>query len=122
MEGAEAAVDELRRVGLGRAHLGVAVGFLAGFALLGLAVAGIGPIGVGGLLALGAASGLEGSMLGGYLGVAAADQPLAVHEHLAAAALAPGEVLVAVCSHGHPETVRQILLRHGGTLRSSELT
>lgn len=147
-EAAEAAVHELRQLGLGSAQLGVAVhagdrvaferdaeaelehdigagvavGFFAGFALMGLAVTGVGTIGVGGLLALGAASGLGGSMLGGYIGVAAGDQALAVHEHLAAAALQPGEVLVAVCSHGHPETVRQILQRHGGTLRPAELS
>jgi hypothetical protein len=146
-DAAEAAVGELRQLGLGSAELGVAVhagdqvaferdaeaelerdigvgvgtgavvGFLAGFALMGLAVPAVGTIGVGGLFALGAASGFGGSLLGGYAGVAAGDQPLAVHEHLIAAALAPGEVLVAVCSHGHPEMVRQVMERHGGTLR-----
>jgi hypothetical protein len=151
-DAAEAAVHKLRELGLGSAQLGVAVhagdrvaferdaeaelehdvgvgvgagvtvGFFAGFALMGLAVTGVGTIGVGGLLALGAAGGFGGGMLGGYMGVAAGDQPLAVHEHLAAAALKPGEVLVAVCSHGHPETVRQVLQRHGGTLRSAEVT
>ncbi len=151
-EVAEAAVDELRQLGLGSAQLGVAVhagyrvafecdaeaelehdaavgagagaaiGFLAGFALMGLAVTGVGTIGVGGLLALGAASSLGGSILGGYIGVAAGDESLAVHEHLAAAALQPGEVLVAVCSHGHPDTVRQILQRHGGTMRPAGVT
>ena len=151
-EAAEAAVDELRQLGLGSARLGVAVhagarvaferdaeaelehdvevgvaagvavGFFAGFALLGLAVTGVGTIGVGGLLALGAASGLGGSMLGGYIGVAAGDQSLAVHEQLADAALEPGEVLIAVCSHGQPDTVRQTLQRHGGTLRAADMT
>jgi hypothetical protein len=141
---AEAAVDELRQLGLGSDRLGVAVhgdqlvsferdaerdlerdtgigigagvvgGFLAGFALMGLAVPGIGLVGVGGLLALGAASGFGGAFLGGYLGVAAGDRAFTVHEQLAAVALAPGEVVVAVCSHGHPAEVERVFQRHGG--------
>lgn len=84
---AEAAVDELRRLGLGSDRLGVAVhgdelytferdaegsmerdmaagavlglpiGALAGIALVGLAVPGVGSVGVGGILAAGAAGG-----------------------------------------------------------------
>jgi hypothetical protein len=92
------------------------MGFLSGFAIMAVAVPGIGTIGVGGLLALGAASGFGGAMFGGYAGIAAGDRTVTVHEHLAAEPLQPDEVLVAVCSHGHPATVEQIMRRHGGRL------
>ncbi|MCO8128830.1 hypothetical protein NHL50_16585 [Acidimicrobiia bacterium EGI L10123] len=146
---AEAAVDELRRLGLGSDALGVAVhgpgqvafehdaeadlahdlevdvgagavvGFLAGFALVGTLVPVVGAVGVGGLLALGAATGFGGAMLGGYLGVAADERPLTVHEQIARTRLLPGQVLVAVCSHGHPDAARDVLQRHGGDLRTA---
>lgn len=146
---AEAAVDELRQLGLGSDHLGVAVrgpgqlafehdadadvghdvevgagagavtGALAGFALFGLLVPVVGPVGVGGLLAFGAATGFGGAMLGGYIGVAAEDRALTAHECIARTRLEPDEVLVAVCSHGHVETVEDVLQRHGGELRSA---
>jgi hypothetical protein len=151
-DSAEAAVDDLRQLGLGSAQLGVAVhagdrvaferdaeaelerdvavgvgsgvivGFLAGFALVGLAVPVLGTVGVGGLLALGAASGLGGGMLGGYLGVGVGDASFEAHEHLTAAALQPGEVLLVVCSHGHPDVVQQTMERHGGRLRPAAAT
>lgn len=146
---AEAAVDELRQLGLGSDHLGVAVhgpsqlafehdsevdvghdielgagagavtGALASFALFGVLVPVVGPVGVGGLLAVGAASGFGGAMLGGYIGVAAEDRALTAHECIARTRLQPDEVLVAVCSHGHPGEVRGVLQRHGGELRSA---
>ncbi|MFP3907064.1 MAG: hypothetical protein ACLFWR_08520 [Acidimicrobiales bacterium] len=145
--GAEGAVEELRRLGLGSDRLGVAVhgpgqvafehdaeadlghdlevdvgtgavvGFLAGFALMGTLVPVVGPVGVGGLLAVGAATGLGGAMFGGYFGVATEERALTAHEQIARTQLQPGEVLVAVCSHGHPETVTGVLQRHGGDLR-----
>lgn len=146
---AQASVDELRHLGLGSEHLGVAVhgpgqvafehdsdadvsrgaglgvgagavaGFLAGFALFaGLApVAGV--VGVGGLLAIGAASGFAGAMVGGYLGVATEEHALTVHEYIARTQLQPGEILVAVCSHGHPDEIRDVFQRHGGGLRDA---
>jgi hypothetical protein len=149
---AEAAVAELRRLGLGSEHLGVAVrgtgqvafehdaevdmrrgvevdagagavvGFLAGFALLGVLVPVVGAVGVGGLLALGAAGGFGGAMLGGYLGVASEDRALSVHEQIARAQLEPGQVLVAVCGHGHPDAAQEVLQRHGGELRPAPPT
>lgn len=147
-EDAEAAVADLRALGLGSEHLGVAVrgpvpvafehdedadaardvavdatggavaGFLAGFALFGLAVPIVGTVGVGGLLALGAASGFGGAMLGGYLGVAHEQEALTAHDQIASTPLGPGEVLVAVCSHGHAEETRAVLQRNGGRFPS----
>ena len=147
--GAESAVEELRRLGLGSDRLGVAVhgpgqvgfehdaeadlahdlevdagagavvGFLAGFALVGTLVPVVGAVGVGGLLAVGAATGFGGAMLGGYLGVATEERSLTVHEQIARTRLEPGQVLIAVCSHGHPDTTREVLQRHGGDLRAA---
>jgi hypothetical protein len=147
--GAEAAVEQLRRLGLGSEHLGVAVhgpgqvafehdaeadlrheveadvgagavvGFLAGFALVGTLVPVVGMVGVGGLFALGAATGFGGAMIGGYLGVATEERALTAHEKIARTQLQPGQVLVAVCSHGHPGTTQQVLERHGGRLRTA---
>jgi hypothetical protein len=147
--GAEAAVEELRQLGLGSNSLGVAahgpgqvafehdaeadlahdiefdvgagavVGFLAGFALVGTLVPIVGAVGVGGLLAVGAATGFGGAMLGGYLGVATEERSLTTHEQIARTRLQPGQVLVAVCSHGHPDTTREVLQRHGGDLRTA---
>jgi hypothetical protein len=147
-DAAEAAVGELRGLGLGSDRLGVAVhgadhvaferdaeaevgydaevgagagavvGFQAGLALVAVAVPGVGTVGVGGLLALGVATGFGGAMLGGYAGVAAGDRAFSVHEQLADAALQPDEVLVAVCSHGHPDAVENAMRRHHGRLLS----
>jgi hypothetical protein len=144
---AEAAVDELRRLGLGSEHLGVAVhegsdvafehdaegelahgaesgvglgvaaGACAGIVLGAVVVPGLGAVGVGGLLAIGAAGGFGGAMLGGYLGTAAGDRAFREHDELATVPLAPGEVLVAVCSHGRPGEVEAVLERHGGRRR-----
>lgn len=143
-EPAEAAVEELRALGLGSEHLGVAVhqgphvafehdaqaelihdteigaqtgavvGVLTGLALVGLAIPAVGTVGVGGLLAIGVAGGFGGATLGSYIKTAAAKDSLTVHQQLAATPLGPHEVLVAACSHGHPETVQTVLQRHGG--------
>lgn len=143
---AEAAVADLRELGLGSEHLGVAVhgsthvafehdeesdlahdaeagvaagaslGFLAGVALAAFAIPGLGVLGIGGLFAVGAASGFGGAMLGGFLGIAAADREFSEHDELSETPLNPGEVLVAVRSHGEPETVRSAMQRHGGRL------
>jgi hypothetical protein len=74
-------------------------------------------VGVGGVFALGAATGFGGAMLGGYLGVATEERALTAHEKIARTWLQPGQVLVAVCSHGHPGTTQEVLERHGGHLR-----
>lgn len=145
---AASAVAALRAVGLGSEHLGLAVrgpgsvafehdedadaahdlevdvaggavvGALAGFALFGLVVPVVGVVGVGGLLALGASSAFGGAMLGGYLGAAREEHPLTVHDQIASTPLEEGEVLVAVCSHGHAADAASVLERHGARLTS----
>ena len=147
---AAAAVDELRSLGLGSEHLGIAVhgddavafehdanddmlhdaeigaaaglpiGAIAGIGLATLAVPGIGVIGVGGVLALAGASALWGGLLGTYLGAAAGETGWAEHEAIGYTALERGQVLVVVCSHGHADAVRQSMKRHGGRLHSIE--
>lgn len=143
-EAAEAAIDELREVGLGSEHLGVAlrhgehvvferdeeadlarsteegilagagIGFLAGMALFSVAVPGLGPVAAGGIAALGAASGFGGSMIGGFVGVAAASDEFDSHEELREMTLEPDEVLVVACGHHHPDLVEAAMERHGG--------
>lgn len=149
---AERAVDELRDLGLGSDRLGVAIrgeqpvafeidaerdlgrdagrgvglgavgGFLAGFALFGLAVPPLGIVGVGGLFALSAATGVGGAMLGGYLGVATGEQALSIHEAIEATPLGPQEVIVAVCSHGHPDEVERVMQHNGGRVIATPST
>lgn len=144
------AVEQLRSLGLGSEHLGIAVhgddavafehdadvelahdselgaiagvpiGAIAGIGLAALAVPGIGMIGVGGLLAISGASALWGGLLGAYFGAAAGESGWIEHENLGYTALEPGEVLVVVCSHAHPDLVREALERHGGRLHRVE--
>jgi hypothetical protein len=144
------AVAELRSLGLGSEHLGIAVhgddavafehdadaellhdtelgavagapiGAIAGIGLAALAIPGIGVIGVGGMLALAGASALWGGMLGAYLGAAAGESGWTEHENIGYTALKKGEVLVVVCSHGHGDAVREIMQRHSGRLHAIE--
>jgi hypothetical protein len=141
---AEAAVDDLREVGLGSEHLGLAVrhgdqvaferdeeadlehdlevgvasgaalGFVAGMLMFAVVVPGIGTIGAAGILAGGAASTLFGTMLGGYLGIGAATEEFYSHEELRGQRLEGDEVLVVACGHHHPDLVEAALRRHGG--------
>lgn len=143
---AEAAIDDLREIGLGSEHLGTAIrnrdrvvfehdeaedflhdveagtgtgtviGLIGGMLIFSLALPGIGTLGAGGILALGAATGIGGAMLGGYAGVAAASRDLDEHQRLSHTPLAPDEVLVVACSHDHPKLVENALQRHGGQL------
>ena len=145
-EDATAAIERLQVLGLGSEHLGVAVhsadsivfehdedrdlardtetgafvgapiGAIAGLALAGLVVPGIGLVGLGGMFALAGASALWGGMIGGYVGAAAGDEGWNAHRDLSYTALEPGEVLVVVCSHGHPDAVRDVLERHRGRI------
>jgi hypothetical protein len=144
---AEAAIDDLREVGLGSEHLGVAIhhsdrvvferdeeqdmfddveagvgagaalGFVGGMLLFAIAVPGVGTLGAGGIAALGAATGFGGAMLGGF-GVAAASEELDEHQRLRETRLQPGEVLVVACAHAHAAQVEGALQRHGGRLVS----
>lgn len=146
---AEAAIDDLREVGLGSEHLGVAIhhsdsvvferdeeqdmihdieagvgagaalGFLGGMLLFAFAVPGVGTLAAGGIAALGAASGFGGAMLGGYAGVAAASEEFDEHQHLRETRLQPGEVMVVACAHKHGALVEGALQRHGGRLVSA---
>jgi hypothetical protein len=96
---------------------GVAVGGVlalgGAFALVAVAVPGVA---VGGVLALGGAFALAGFLLGSYVGVAAGAEGWTAHEHFEDVALEPGEVMVVVCSHGHGDTVNDVMRRHGGRL------
>jgi hypothetical protein len=147
-ERAAAAIDDLRRLGLGSEHLGVAVhgqdailfehdedqelvrdtetgallgapiGAIAGLAVAALAVPGIGLVGVGGMFALAGASALWGGLIGGFVGAAAGDGAWNAHHDLGYTALEPGEVLVVVCSHGHADAIGQVAERHEGRLHA----
>ncbi len=141
---AEAAIADLREVGLGSEHLGIAIhgvdttvfehdeehdmateveaGAGAGAALglvgglLLFAVPGLGALGVGGILAIGAASSIGGAMIGGFAGVAAASSEFDEHQALRETHLKPGEVLVVVCGHGHRDVAELAMQRHAGRL------
>lgn len=145
-EAAEAVVAELREVGLGSEHLGLAVrrgdsmvfehdedadlghdleagvgagaivGFVAGVLLFGVTVPGLGALGAGGLVALGAGSGMGGAMLGGLLGVGAASEEFDSHRRLRELHLSGDEVLIVVCGHEHTDLVESAVARHGGRL------
>jgi hypothetical protein len=143
---AEAAIAELRAEGFGSDRLGIAVhegvghafernaetelahdietgaaagaalGFLAGMALAAIALVPGGVIALGGIFAFGAAGGLGGAYFGAVFGEAAGDRAEREREELAGTPLEPGQVLVAVCSHGHPTTMQTLMERHGGEL------
>jgi hypothetical protein len=143
-EHAEAAIEELRSLGLGSEHLGVAVrsgdtvvfehdtesemlhdlevgaavgmplGFLAGIALAALTVPGIA---VGGLLAIASVGAGWGGFLGSYVGIGVGEKAANEHADIELLALRPGEVLVVVCGHGYPEQVLDTMRRHDGRIR-----
>jgi hypothetical protein len=144
---AEAAVADLQSLGLADEHLGVAVhegdryafdreaesevarglehgiaigaplGAVAGMTVLALVVPGVGTLGLGGILAAGAATGaLAGGFWGAYLGLTAAEQVVDNERDWERVPLEPGQVLVVVDQHGHPDDVREVLHRHGGRL------
>lgn len=143
---ARSAIDELRQLGLGSDQLGIAIregrprvferdaeddlvhdievgvvtggalGFLTGMSIAAIALVPGGVVGLGGILALGAATGFGGAMLGGYVGEAIGDRAFAEREELASVHLDPGQVLVAACGHGHARTVETVVERHGGQL------
>ena len=95
---------------------GASVGVLAGMALTALVIPGLAPLGVAGLFAVGAATGFGGAMLGGYLGIAAADEAFTAHGEIRETPLEPGEVLVTVLAHGEGGTVESVMQRNSGTL------
>lgn len=144
---AEAAVEELRRMGLSDQHLGLAVhvregyvfeedveadlihgvekgiaagapiGAVAGMTVLSLVLPGVGTLGVGGILAAGGLSGaLAGTFVGGYLGLSSEEHVLDEEWDWERVPLEPGQLLVVVSGHDHPDQVAAILCRHGGDL------
>ena len=145
-DAAQAAVEELRKTGLGSESLGAAVragasraferdpevdvwhetglgmltgagvGLIGGMTIAAVTLLPMGVIGLGAVLALGAATGIGSAMLGALLGEDLADHDFVEHEEIAATRLEPGQVLVTVCSHGHPATVEAVMERHGGQL------
>lgn len=145
-EAARAAVDELRSMGLGSDRMGVAlregaaqvyerdaeqemirdtgrgmaigaaIGLLAGMSVAAIVLVPGGFVMVGGLLAIGVPLAAGGAMLGGFAGEALAERAFTEREDLSAVQLGAGQQLVAVCGHGHRETVEALLERHGGEL------
>ncbi len=144
---AEAAVEDLRHLGLADEHLGVAVrqpdghvfeedaetdvahgiekgiaigapiGALAGMTVLTLLVPGLGTLGVGGILAAGGLSGaLAGTYLGAFLGLTAEEHVVEEEWDWERVPLQPGQVLIVVAGHGHPDQVTEVLVAHGGHL------
>ncbi|MBN2624971.1 MAG: hypothetical protein JXA83_16445 [Acidimicrobiales bacterium] len=101
--------------GIGTAA-GAAIGFLAGMSIAAIALVPGGVLGLGGILAAGAGSGLGGAMLGGYLGIGHDNRAFDERDELSSVPLEPGQVLVVVCSHGHATAVETLLERHGGEL------
>jgi hypothetical protein len=85
--------------------------------LLAVLVPGLGTLGVGGLLAAGAATGaLAGGFWGAYLGLTAEEDLLEEEWDWERTPLEEGQVLVVVSGHGHTGQVADILRHAGGRL------
>ncbi len=143
---AEAAIRELRDLGLDDTHLGIALltgqtvaferneevdmardlrwgtgagavaGAVGGVLLFSLAVPGLGLLGVGGLAA---AEWPADSGVRCWVPTSASVPPprkVAEHERIRRVVLEPGEMLVVARSHGDAGTVEAALQRHGGRL------
>jgi hypothetical protein len=102
--------------GIGRGiSIGAPIGAVAGMTVLALVVPGVGTIGVGGILAAGAMTGgLAGGLWGAYLGLTATEPVIENERDWERVALEPGQMIVVVDQHGHPEAVREVLERHNG--------
>jgi hypothetical protein len=99
--------------------VGAPIGAIAGMAVMAFAIPGAGFLGVGGTLAAGGISGaLAGTYFGALLGLAAEEHELDEERDWERVPLQPGEVLVVVAGHGHPDDVTDILARNGGHLLS----
>jgi hypothetical protein len=145
-EDAEAAVAELRQLGLADEHLGACVlepdsyvfeedpgtktrkavekgvavgapvGAVAGMTVLALAVPGLGTLGVAGILASGATGTLAGTWLGTFFGLNAGQSLTDEEADWEHVALKPGQLLIVTGGHDHPDEVSGILSRNGGHL------
>ncbi len=99
--------------------VGAPVGAVAGIAMLALAIPGVGILGVGGILAAGGLTGaLAGTFLGALLGLASEEHVLDEEWDWERIPLQPGQVLVVVADHGHPDEMLDVLQQHGGSLVS----
>jgi hypothetical protein len=143
---AEAAIDELREMGVNDDHMGVAMateepvavkegdeaevtkdlkwgsgigaagGAVGGMLLFSLAVPGFGVLGVGGLAAAGIGGGVGGSVLGAYLGLATDKDDVEEHQRTPTLILEHDEVLVIAPQYDHRSAIEAVLQRHGGRL------
>jgi hypothetical protein len=97
--------------------IGAPIGAIAGMTVLSLVLPGVGTIGVGGILAAGGMTGaLAGGFWGASLGVKAEERRMEEERDWERTPLQAGEVMVVVDQHGHPDTVKEILQRHGGRM------
>ena len=97
--------------------IGAPIGAIAGMTVLALIVPGVGAWGVGGILAAGGVTGaLAGGFWGAYLGLTAEEHVMEEEWDRERVPLQPGQVMVVVDQHGHPDDVKRILRSHGGQL------
>lgn len=97
--------------------IGAPIGAVAGMTVLALIVPGVGTIGVAGVLAAGGVTGaLAGGFWGAYLGIKAEEHVLEEEWDWERTPLQPGQVMVVVDQHGHPDEVKGILERRGGRI------
>jgi hypothetical protein len=95
--------------------VGAPIGAIAGMTVLALIVPGVGTMGVAGILAAGGVTGaLAGGFWGAYLGIKAEEHIMGEEWDWERTPLQPGQVMVVVDQHGHPDDVRETLQRHGG--------
>ncbi|MGB5565927.1 MAG: hypothetical protein WBN93_06290 [Acidimicrobiia bacterium] len=99
--------------------VGAPIGAIAGMVIMAFAIPGAGLLGVGGILAAGGIPGaLAGTYFGALLGIAAEEHELDEEWDWERVPLEPGQVLVVVAGHGHPDEVTDILGRNGGHVLS----
>jgi hypothetical protein len=99
--------------------VGAPIGAIAGMAIMAFAIPGAGLLGVGGILAAGGIPGaLAGTYFGALLGLAAEEHELDEEGDWERVPLEPGQVLVVVAGHGHPDDVTDVLGSNGGHLLS----
>jgi hypothetical protein len=97
--------------------IGAPIGAIAGITVLALIVPGVGTLGVAGILAAGGVTGaLAGGFWGAYLGLKAEEHVTEEEWDWERTRLQPGQVMVVVDQHGHPDDVKRILERHGGRI------
>lgn len=97
--------------------IGAPIGAIAGMTVLAAIVPGVGAIGVAGILAAGGLTGaLAGGFWGAYLGLTAEEHVQEEEWDWERTPLQPGQVMVVVDQHGHPDDVRRILESHGGRM------